>query len=536
MNLLQSFIARLFRIEPARDRRITIIEPHTFRENVIKNKLWYQGDAAELEQFFKKTARWDTEKARFWAAQAQGNVRKIHSGIVGTVADRYKDMILADMDSVDFGENQKAVNELWDKIYKKSKLNKVLGEGIAGTLAAGDGAFKLTADACSPYPIVEFYDAEDVDYVYLHSKLREIKFYTTYKKGTKDLRLEETYGDGYIKYKLYDDYGKEVPLNELPETAHLYDIGIEGNLMLAVPVKFFDSTRYKNRGKALFEGKTDVLDGLDEVISQWIDAIRMGRIKRYIPDNLIPRDPDTGELMPANPFDNDFIALSDGMNEKSNQQVEISQPQISYEAYVNSYTNFLDMVLQGIISPSTLGIDLKKTDNADSQREKEKITLHVRNKIVDTLNEVFPELFGKIMQVYDLMYGKKPGEYEVAVKFGEYASPDFGTTVETVGKAKQYGVMSLETSVDQLYGDTWTKEEKEAEVEKLKAEQGIQNLEEPAVNLEAGDFKADLEGDEGNESGNRKKNMANEPGKVPERTSPDSKGTGSNGNIRPGKS
>ena len=89
--------------------------------------------------------------------------------------------------------------------------------------------------------------------VYVHSKLQEIKFYTTYKNGKKDLRLEETYGHGYIKYKLYDDYGKEVPLNQLPETAHLYDLGIEGNIMLAVPLKILVSTKYKNRGKALFE-------------------------------------------------------------------------------------------------------------------------------------------------------------------------------------------------------------------------------------------------------------------------------------------
>ena len=88
MNWFQNFIIRLFRIEPARDRPVTIIEPHTFRENVIRNKLWYQGDSATLEQYFKKTARWDLEKARFWAARAQGSVRKMHSGIVGTVVDR----------------------------------------------------------------------------------------------------------------------------------------------------------------------------------------------------------------------------------------------------------------------------------------------------------------------------------------------------------------------------------------------------------------------------------------------------------------
>lgn len=108
------------------------------------------------------------------------------------------------------------------------------------------------------------------------------------------------------------------------------------------------------------------------------------------------------------------------------------------------------------------------------------------------------------------MCGKTPGEYEPTVKFGEYASPDFGTTVETVGKAKQYGVMSLETSVDQLYGDSWTQEEKDAEVERLKAEQGIQEIEEPGVNLEVGDFKANLEGGEGDEGKSGEQNVPDE--------------------------
>ena len=494
MNWIQNFVKKLFRIETRRDREVVIIEPHTFQANVIKNKLWYRGDSAEIEQYFQKTARWDVEKARFWAAKAQGSVRKMHSGIVATVIDRYRDMILADMDDISFGENQGVVDELWNTIFQEERLNDVIGEGIAGALASGDGAFKITADECSEYPIIEFYDAENVDFVYVHSKLREIKFYTDYKDGNKTFRLEEGYGHGYVRYKLYDDAGKETELKRLPETAHLIDIGIPGDLMLAAPLKIFSSVKYKGRGKALFDSKTDVLDGLDEVISQWVDAIRMGRIKRYIPDNIIPRDPDTGELLPANPFDNDFIAIGDNMSEKANQQVEVSQPQISYEAYVNSYASFLDMVLQGIMSPSTLGIDLKKTDNAESQREKEKVTLHVRNKIVDALNEVIPELVTKIMQCNDIMCGKDPGKYEPTVKFGEYASPDFGTTVDTVGKAKQYGIMSLETSVDQLYGDTWTKKEKEEEVARLKEEQGISEVDEPGVNMTAGIFDVNLGG------------------------------------------
>lgn len=514
MNWIQNFVKRLFRIRPTQEKEVIIIEPHTFLANVIRNKLWYRGDSAELEQYFKKTARWDVEKARFWAAKASGSVRKMHSGIVSTVIDRYKDIVLADMDSITFADGGSKTEELWKKIFEEAKLNDVIGEGIVGALSSGDGAFKITADECSPYPIVEFYDAENVDYVYKHSQLTEIKFYTSYRDKNKEFRLEETYGYGYVRYKLYDDAGKEVPLNQLPETAHLSTrpngVGIENDLMLAVPFKILTSAKYKNRGKALFDGKTDVLDGLDEVISQWMDAIRMGRIKRYIPENLIPRNPDTGELLPANPFDNDFIAIGDSMAEKSNQQVAVSQPQISYEAYVSSYASFLDMVLQGIMSPSTLGIDLKKTDNADSQREKEKITLHVRNKIVDALNEMIPELAKKILQCYDIMCEMSPGEYNPSVKFGEYAAPDFGTTVDTVGKARQYGMMSLETAVQHLYGDTWTDEEKREEVARLKAEQGIAEIEEPGVNMAAGSFYANA-GGLADGSDIRKKSLEDEP-------------------------
>ena len=190
--------------------------------------------------------------------------------------------------------------------------------------------------------------------------------------------------------------------------------------------------------------------------------------------------------------------------------------------------------LQGIISPSTLGIDLKKTDNAESQREKEKVTLHVRGKIVDALNSALPELFKTILQCDDIMNGNNPGEYEVSVKFGEYASPDFGTTVETVGKAKQYGVMSLETSVDQLYGDTWTDEEKEAEVERLKLEQGVQDLEEPGLTMKAGEFETDLEEGENDEGKSRTKDLPDESKGVPG-VSGSSKGAGTDGRVRSGK-
>ena len=262
---------------------------------------------------------------------------------------------------------------------------------------------------------------------------------------------------------------------------------------MAVPMKFFKSPKFENRGNSIFERKSDNFDALDEVISQWIDAIRAGRVKNYIPEDLVPKHPETGHVMRPNPFDNQFIKIGTNMAEDSKDQIDQIQADINYEAFVQSYASTLDMCLQGIISPSTLGIDLKKTDNAEAQREKEKTTLYTRGKIIDVLVEVIPLLVDTTLKVYDNMRKKFPKDYEVTVNFGEYASPDFDSTVEVVGKAKSYGIMSLEQAIEELYGDTWTDEEKALEVQRIR--QGDYVVDEPAANIDG------LEDDEGDDEG-----------------------------------
>lgn len=522
MNWIQNAIAKLFKIIPATDRQITIKEPLTFQENVLKNKIWYRADPAELEQFFKQVARYPSYESRFWAATPLRKVRKIHSGIVQITVDRFKDIVTADLDGVSFGEEGEfhPMEELWGKIAKENQFFDILGEAVAGALSSGDGAFKISTDPeISPYPIIEFYEADSVEFVKSRGRLTEIKFFTKYEdpnNKTKEYRLEESYGKGCVSYRLFNEDGKEVDRKTLEETKHLEDVTFDGDYIMGVPLIFFTSGKWKGRGKALFDTKSDDLDAMDEVISQWLDAVRKGRINRYIPEDLIPRTTE-GELIEPNDFDNDYIAIGSSGKEGYSDKIEVVQPTISYEAFVSSYAAYLDLTLQGIISPATLGIDLKKNDNAESQREKEKITIHTRGKLIEVLYEVLPELVEKCMKTYDLMNERTPGDYEVTVKFGEYAAPGFDSVVETVGKAKNYGVMSIDKAVDELYGDTLTEEEKEEEIAKIKAEQGIQEMEEPGVNLEAEYFQTKVtgKGEQADEGKSGKSNLSNEPKGVP---------------------
>ena len=195
----------------------------------------------------------------------------------------------------------------------------------------------------------------------------------------------------------------------------------------------------------------------------------------------MPVDPNTGKILKPNPFDNSFIATSSNAGEDAKNQIDMKQADIKFEAYVESYSNAIDMCLQGIISPSTLGIDLKKTDNAEAQREKEKTTLYTRNKMIDTLTEVIPELVNIILKTYDVLNNKSAGEYEVSISFGEYSTPSFDSVVETVGKAKTLGIMSLQKCIDELYGDTMTEEEKALEISRIKEESGMYTTDEPST-------------------------------------------------------
>lgn len=484
---------KIFKIEPALEHSITIREPLSFQANVLKNQIWYRGDPYELGQFFNAATVDSSTGSRFWAASYTSKVRKMHSGVPKMVVNKFTDILLGDLDKISINDGEEAVNALWEEMAKDNKFTKVLEKAIQGALSSGDGAFKFSYDSLvSKYPIIEFFSADRVEYVYKRGRLHEILYYTNYKQKEKEYRLQETYGKGYITYKLFDDRGKEVALSTLEETSNLIDVRFTGNFIMGVPLMFFESSKWEGRGEALLDSKTEMLDALDEDISQFMDGIRDARTQKYIPEDLLPRDPHTGQIVKGNDFDNKYIAIGSDHGENAKNEIQVVTPDILHDAYNAGFASFLDLCLMGVISPSTLGIDLKKTDNAEAQREKEKTTLYTRSKLVDVLNEVIPNVVEIVLKVNDTLNSKTPSEYEVSVTFGEYAAPSFNEVVEVVGTAKSYGIMSTEKAVDELYGDTMSVEEKAEEVARIKSENGT-ILEEPATRIDGLEDDEDIE-------------------------------------------
>lgn len=464
---------------PAQKSLITIDENMDFLTSCAKNRLWYAGKSKQLSQLYEQL---DVPNEMFWKSEMTKGmeIRKIHIPLASLIVDTMAKIVTSDYNGVEIAnKSSTSYSETWANIEKDSKLDEILKTLLTDIGIVGDGAFKISFDKdISKLPIVEWYPGERVEFKCNRGRIREIDFYTEYVSRGKRYQFVESYGYGYIKYKLKNDAGKEVLLNSIEETRWIDGKGVtfDKSVIWAVPVIFGKSSQYSGRGKSLIEDKDDAFDSLDEAWSQWMDALRAGRTKQYIPDCMIPKNPNTGENIKPNAFDNRFIRIETDMSEGgSGNRIVTESPVIQHESYLNSYITALDLCLQGVISPSTLGIDVKKLDNAEAQREKEKTTLYTRQSYVELLESIIPQLVKTALNVNAIINKQSliPSDLEVTVKFGEYANPSFESQVETVGKARQSGIMSIEAGIDELYGDSKDDDWKLKEANRIKEEMGI---------------------------------------------------------------
>ena len=125
----------------------------------------------------------------------------------------------------------------------------------------------------------------------------------------------------------------------IPETADLKEPR-DTNFMLAVPMMFNKSKKYKGRGQSILEKKLDAFDSFDEV---WIDALRDNRTITYIPEDLIPTD-DNGNLLKPNTFDNRYAKTGSSSTETESSKITREKGDFDYEGMLQSYITALVLV------------------------------------------------------------------------------------------------------------------------------------------------------------------------------------------------
>lgn len=489
-----------------RDEELTFINDRDkiMKMEIRENNIWYLGKSDELlnfythanvieynyEPFFTRNKR-----GYFWNISATENdIKRTHSGQPRNIVDTLVNIVGTPAVKGGVTEKKKIAleeiiedNDFW-RMYKTIQMPMTLVEGW--------GAYKITWDkALTDKPIIEYYRAENVDFVYKSNRLIAIIFKDYYidEKGKKYVIFETRRVENqnlHIEYEAFwvtdkQDLLKKVELDKLPEFAYLKDIEhleLKGfNELLAVPCIFFRDTDMNSYGRSIYSGKIDLFDDLDQCLSQSSGTVRKSTPVEYFNTDFLQRDRKTGMPIPPKAYDRKYTMYGGGKdangNALNNKPVETTQPNLNFTEYNQEATQIMYHIISGIMSPATLGIDIAKKDNAEAQREKEKVTVFTRNTIIEAEIKILEKLFSQVLCVDEYL---KTGQitilkYPINVKYGEFADSSFENKLNSLIPAMQTQIMSPTMFVDKLYGETLSTEEKKREIEYIEKQNQEEN-------------------------------------------------------------
>jgi len=515
---LRSKILKFLKIEQLsnnpNNQRLTYIsdDQQIFESEIQTAKIWYIGNSSELLNWytgemafgFAKNPLYNrNERNFFWGLSAmECDIKRVHSGIPKAIIDTfvaaigYPDIKVDDSKALSTGkiEELKGLNDKLQDILNKNNFKELyILQQMPLTLVMGDGAFKPIIDTdFADYPIWQYYDGSNVEPYEKYGKVVGLVFKDYYQYNNKNyIKLETrryTKEEGsIIEHELFK-LGKnnqliKCDLSEIPELADLQPLKIPGVYRpLAVPCRFFKHPIYTNRGWSFFSGKIDLFDFLDEIVSQLSQTNRVSTPVEYYNVDILERTKDGKPILPKR-YNRQFIkkeGIPDGDGINNNKDIETTQPQLYYEQYISAFHAVLDMILTGKMSPATMGIDVAKKDNADAQREKEKITTMTANNIMSSEENIIKDVCQLSLMLQEFIDSGEITiqDYDITVKFQDIATPSFNQNLSVLGGARAAGNISDELYVDLLWGDTLTDEEKQEEIERLhkKSEQDNYNL------------------------------------------------------------
>lgn len=473
--------------------------------------VWYDGDGDELLNFYTRENYigfnyepfyMRNKKNYFWAiSSTEAQIKRTHSGQPRNIVDTLVNIMPFPLISA--GEN---TNKL-QAVVRESGLEQVYkDEQLPLTLVEGWGCWKINWDKdVSDYPSVEYVSAENVDFIYKGGKIIGIVFKNYYTSDKKRYLLLETRSIEWkpnnaaaaegsegervlvITNELYelpmnmaatddDTPLKKVDLKTVPELESVeerIEIGPFDKLFAVPCVLLGNTSRQWGYGRSIFTGKIDLFDDLDQALSQSSNAVRLSTPIEYIDEEYLERDKNG---LPKKPkaYDRKYIMMKgqkngDGLS--TGQPVQITQPSVEFSRYSDHAVQILLQILNGILSPATLGIDIAKKDNAAAQREKEKVTIFTRNALINGEERILRSLMEQMLMAKEFMDtgAVSVHSYDISVKFNEFADDSFENKLEALGKAYDMEEISTDMYLNKLYGDTLSEEERAAEKEFLES-------------------------------------------------------------------
>ena len=383
---------------PNNERLTYISDPEQIRINEIRcYKVWSYGNGDELLNWYtnQQTYGWlanpiynRNKRNFFWGiASIEEGFKRIHSGIPKAMIDT--------LNNVTGKPTIKCEEPGFEEILKVNKFEqKLLKRVRPQTLVQGDGCWKINVNpALANVPILEWYGAEDWEPIEKCDMLFGLIFKTYYQDAkSNNYVLTETrslVADGcIIEYNLFlidkDNELTKAEFKVIPKLAALEGhnkIKIDVRKLFAVPTMYFESELYKGRGKSVYDGRVDLFDMLDEILSQASQTNRVSTPVEYYDTDLLERTKNGQPIFPPK-YNRQYVKKTgfvDGDGHANGQGIITTQPDLNFDQYGRLGSDILSYCLLGVLSPCSLGIDVAKKDNADAQRERKTNNLYKKH-------------------------------------------------------------------------------------------------------------------------------------------------------------
>jgi hypothetical protein len=425
---------------------------------LLENSVWYSGIEPDLQYFYK------TEAPKYWrSAQASESLnyfwydsntdfRKIHSGFPQLISEKMVDLIIGNgMRIIVEGKNQEELQKELDEMLKENKLKILMSKGIETESWSGGVSWKMTRNPLiSKYPILESWQPENYTNVVVSGRIVEDIFYVYYEDGDQKYRLSEMYGvnneGAYIDYKLdklsFTAVGtgttknaqwNEASFKDLEQTKDLKKITFTGyfkKLSLYKPNKLPNSEfRHSILGESDYAGSYGSFDAIDEILSTEIQEFRDSKLIRYFPEEYVPKNAKGIEQTPDDFKRNHTVYAESPSENVDRAKIQYEQGDLRTEKHLESYKMWVTQALNNAgLSPLTVGITgLESVDaSAESQQEREKVSIRTRNKKIELWTEFLEEFLKTALEFHIMTKNMKPSDVD---EFQVTAVPEFDIIV-----------------------------------------------------------------------------------------------------------
>jgi len=457
-------------------------------DRVVESNYWYAKLFIDNEEGVENAVRYST-----------GVASKIPSTMATLcMGNGYNYSMELDDESVD--DDTDSFKEL-DYVLGENSISSLLFKAFRTQSWAGGFAFKWSVHQMFDTPVLEVVSPMNYRYESVAGRIVEDVFLKYYYREEGTFKLEEQYGvddDGaYIRFKLFKassvvgESSKWVgcPLFELSDTANLKDIHIKGyfnRLSIYVPNKainsLFPDSLY---GESDFTGSYGALNFLDESYSTYAQELRDARLLKYMPDTMGDFDVDSNSTEYHSFLRSTHLIVKGGIGQDADDKIEYRQADVDSEKSAQAIKqNYMIVLNNAGLSPLTFGLTgLEAIDaTAESQQEKEKVSIRTRNLKNDIQEQAVSKMFAVGYDLYQIIKGLNESENGVLVstikpstvifKFNDYIIKSKLDRVNEVESGLVSGVYDLTTAIDYVH-ENKTDEEKELIKYNTKVEKGI---------------------------------------------------------------